>query len=158
TDWEKSRASRCLGKFATESTSCVFTRQDHEPSGLIAIQVPPEKPTDDSVQRAPTLADLIVVDVTTGEKHEVSWAEVLQTAANVELGPQLSRSAKQVTNNLSIGGMIDSLVVTVPNGRVLDVFSIDAGRPSYVGTYTAPDLDGALYFSGDRRNMILVNG
>ena len=86
--------------------------------------------------------------------------------------PLQQRSAQQVTSNLSVGGTINSLVVTVPNGRVLDAFSINtimwnegfdigtpvAGRPSYIGTYTAPDLDGALYFSGDRRNMILVNG
>jgi hypothetical protein len=151
----------CLNKLPTDPEGCVFTFQDHESSGLLAIQVPKVQSktgTRNIGQRAGDLANLVVIDVTTGKTSEVSWADVLNKAKDAALGPSGDPFANQITNYLSVGGTIHSLIVTVPNGRVVDVFSIQADVPSYVGTYSAADLNGVLYFSRDGSKMILING
>lgn len=100
-------AFRCFGKFYTDRATCVFTHQDHGSSGLLAIQVPSKNQTTDIAQRAQALADLVVIDVTTGKTREVPWADVLAKAKNADLGAAADPSAKQITRNLTVGGTID---------------------------------------------------
>jgi hypothetical protein len=155
TPGDQSAVSRCLRK-----NGCIFADQDHAPSNLLAIQVPENQPerVRDIGQRALKIAHLIVVDVSTGKMSDASWNSVLASAKAGYLGPEGDSSASQITNNLSVAGTIDSLIVGVPNGRVFDVFRIVANVPLYVGTYTASEFNGGLYFSADHGKMILING
>jgi hypothetical protein len=157
-----SAAKDCLNRTApsfvdARSDACVFRYQDRSASGFILIDVPPKQ--SNSVEGAEDVfGTLVAVDVETKRAVDIDIRKLIESARGVALGPNLSSRRPGDFRGLSIGGTYNSIVLAVPNGKVIDVFRFEGGQPRFVGTYTASAMDGQIFFTLDGQTMVRISG
>jgi hypothetical protein len=101
---------------------------------------------------------LVVVDIETRRAVDIDIGKLIRSSQDVGLGPDGPTRQTIDPEQISVGGTYNSVIFAASNGRVVDVFKIQEGQPSFIGTYTASDFNGRLFFTSDGKTMVLISG
>lgn len=140
---------------------CTFYNQDRGSSGFLLIAVPVKAKQSDSMGTDDSASGtLIAVDAVTKRATNIDINAIIQSAQGGTLGSNSLIRPSVNLGALTIGGTFDSIILAASNGSInalIDVFRIEGAEPQFIGTYTAANPGGRIFFTPEGQAMFLID-